>query len=84
MPINSEICEMWANKSWVEVSIEDALRRYDPDRRKRCPECHGQVRAHKSGDDGMKAHFEHFVAHKGCSKSVAFNGMQSRHPKAIS
>ncbi|MGO4639590.1 hypothetical protein AB4Z43_14215 [Mesorhizobium sp. 2RAF45] len=83
MPINSEMFEMWANKAWLEVSIVDALDRFDASRKKRCPECHGQVRAHRSGDDGMRAHFEHFIAHAGCSKSTAFAGTRYRHPKAI-
>jgi hypothetical protein len=28
--------------------------------RVRCPECHGRVRAHGVGRDGMAAHFEHY------------------------
>ncbi|MEI5677361.1 MULTISPECIES: hypothetical protein [unclassified Mesorhizobium] len=84
MAINSEICEVKARGEWVAVSIEDALRMLHPDRTKRCPECHGAVRAHSHSKDGMRAHFEHLIAHKGCSKSTAFDGQPSTHPKAIS
>ncbi|RVI86469.1 hypothetical protein CN190_14430 [Sinorhizobium meliloti] len=68
---------------WTTISIEDALR-LDASRTKRCVECHGQVRAHGSGQNGMRAHFEHFRRHEGCSKSDAFSGARSRHPKALS
>jgi len=78
-------CEVKVGKDWVIVPIDKALGLH-PDRIKRCPECHGRVRAHKTSVDGMRAHFEYFVAHTGCSRSrsVPFSGESTPHPKAIS
>ena len=69
--------------SWEPISIDKALGLH-PERVKRCSECHGQVRAHKLGTTDQRAHFEHFRAHEGCSRSVEYAGTLSRHPKAIS
>ena len=77
------MCDMWANKEWVSTPIEDALSKYDATRTKRCPECHGQVRAHKAGENGMRPHFEHYDRHTGCSLGDAFLGTPSMHPKAL-
>lgn len=78
-----DTCELWANKQWVEITIEDALR-MDESRKKRCVECHGQVRAHSASEDGMRAHFEHLRAHPGCSRGHVYDGTSTRHPKALS
>ena len=80
-----DTCEVKVGKDWVVITIDKALELH-PDRIKRCPECHGKVRAHKTSVDGMRAHFEHFDAHAGCSRSrgVRFSGRSTRHPKAIS
>lgn len=76
-------CEVKRAGVWVRISIQDALE-MDSVQLKRCPECHGRVRAHKDGKDGPpQAHFEHFDAHAGCSKSVKFKGVKSAHPKAV-
>lgn len=79
-----EDCEVKVGKKWVTVSIDRALGLH-PDRVKRCPECHGKVRAHKAGVDGMRAHFEHFIAHDGCSRSrsVKFSGASTTHPRPL-
>jgi integrase len=50
----------------------------------RCHECHGRVVAMKDYSTGAKAHFEHQVAHKGCStKERTYCGIQSFHPHAL-
>lgn len=81
MAVASDHCELWANKMWVEISIDDALASYSG-RKLRCRECNGAVRAHKEGD-GNPAHFEHLEAHQGCSKSFRYSGTPSRHPRAL-
>lgn len=79
----SETCELWANKTWHTVTIDEALTSYS-ERELRCPECFGAVRPHKASADGsMKAHFEHRIGHKGCSLGHYFDGIQTKHPKPI-
>ncbi len=79
----SEVCELYANKTWHQIGIEDALEKY-AERDLRCPECLGAVRAHKASQDGtMQAHFEHKVGHKGCSLGHYFDGNPTRHPKPL-
>jgi len=71
-------CELWADKAWHVLTIDDALR-YPRDRVMRCRECHGQVHAHRAGG-GQSAHFEHEKRHEGCSRSDQFGGIKSPHP----
>ena len=79
----SDRCELWANKTWHDIGIEDALTIYR-ERDLRCPECHGAVRPHKASEDGqMKAHFEHRIGHSGCSRGHYFDGQPARHPKPL-
>jgi hypothetical protein len=77
-----QTCEVKAFGKWELITIDKALA-LNKDRLKRCPECHGRVRAHNAGSDGTPAHFEHFREHKGCVRSYTFDGSHSMHPKAI-
>lgn len=79
----SDTCELWANKTWHLINVEDALTKY-AERELRCPECHGAVKPHKAAADGTtRAHFEHKVGHPGCSLGNYFNGIQAPHPKPL-
>jgi uncharacterized protein with PIN domain len=82
MPLSE--CELWANKSWVLIGIEQGNAMAG--RRMRCPECNGRVMPHQEGKNGEKAHFEHEKRHTGCSLGDCFDSKQprSRHPSAIS
>ena len=84
MAVGATIAQMKVRDTWIDISVEDALHRFDSSRTKRCLECHGQVRAHAEGSNGNPAHFEHLQAHAGCSKSMAFGGVASMHPKPLS
>lgn len=75
-------CDVWRGDVWEEIGIDEAL----PIRSEylmRCCECHGRVRAHKKANNGMRAHFEHRIAHKGCRRSTRFSGTPSLHPDAV-
>ena len=79
----SDTCELWANKTWHAISIEEALTSY-AERDLRCPECLGAVRVHRaSGDGSMRAHFEHRIGHTGCSRGHYFDGTPSQHPNPL-
>ena len=75
---NQPTCELRLRGEWVPIGLSEALRLHSS-RDKRCPECHGKVRAHKEAENGMRAHFEHFEAHEGCSLGPVFSGHRSRH-----
>jgi hypothetical protein len=76
-------CEVKVKGEWITRTIDEALRLHR-DRELRCSECHGRVRAHHQAQDGsMKAHFEHFQRHEGCSRSWCFGGTRFVHPKAL-
>ncbi len=79
----ADTCELWANKVWTPVDVASVLTKYTG-RKLRCRECHGAVRAHSAGKDGMRPHFEHLVGHSGCSLGHYFDGTQTRHHKALS
>lgn len=80
--VKAVICEVWRGNGWQEIGIADALSiRWDSFMR--CCECHGRVRAHREANNGMRAHFEHRVAHDGCSLSTKFSGAQSPHPDPL-
>ena len=79
----AEACEMRVRGQWVTIPLDDALDKYDASREKRCIECHGAVRAHREGDNGMRAHFEHLDKHEGCSRGNYFNGTKMPHRKAL-
>lgn len=79
----ADVCEVQVRGAWVPVPLEQALNQLDASRLKRCIECHGRVRAHRQGDNGMRAHFEHVERHEGCSLGPVFNGQKTPHPKAL-
>lgn len=85
MSIDDELCEIKSKGAWVPLPIEDALK-LDGSVIKRCPLCHGRVRAHNKSNNGMRAHFEHFEAHAGCPRPrrAQFSGKVTRHPSAVS
>jgi hypothetical protein len=74
-------CEIKKNGSWELVSVDEA-RALGSSERKRCPECHGKVRAMRAGGD-TPAHFEHAPKHNGCSLSHRFDGSRRPHPDPI-
>ena len=78
----NDICEAKIANRWTVLSIADVLA-LDPRPMLRCLECHGSVRAHNQANNGMRAHFEHFVRHDGCSLKHSFNGKHTRHPDAL-
>ena len=79
----ADACEVQVKGVWVPVSLDEALNRLDASRTKRCVECHGQVRAHRRGDNGMAAHFEHLERHEGCSFGASFNGVKTPHRRSL-
>jgi hypothetical protein len=83
--MEADSCKAKVHGTWTSITIDEALGAY-ADYLKRCPECHGRVRAHRRAKNGMRAHFEHHRAHAGCSLSrgVPFSGHHSIHPEAIS
>jgi len=78
----SAYCEVKIQGRWERISLADALR-LDQSRIKRCPECRGQVRAHKHANNGMRAHFEHFIAHLGCPLTEGHSGPTIPHPRIV-
>lgn len=85
MAVTADRCELWASGTWQNVSVEDVLEKWT-ERKLRCVECKGAVRAHRAGPEGMPpAHFEHRQAHRGCSLChVNTPGDRlSMHPKAM-
>jgi hypothetical protein len=75
-------CELHLRGAWTAIDLETALK-LDKGRTKRCPECHGQVRAHAVAKNGMVAHFEHYDGHAGCSLGDRFDGNHRPHPRAL-
>jgi hypothetical protein len=63
--IHETSCEIKVFGGWQPITLDEALRSH-PSRLKRCPVCHGQVRAHAAGKDGIIARFEHFQRNPGC------------------
>ena len=76
-------CEAWLDNNWQVEMIDDVLA-MDPRPLLRCADCHGRVRAHHQANNGMRAHFEHFEKHEGCSLKSTFKGSRSRHPNPMS
>ena len=75
-------CEVYANKQWQGIDLALALK-MPKTRIKRCPECHGRVRVHSAGSNGMRAHMEHFTRHAGCYRGDCFDGHSRQHPDAL-
>jgi hypothetical protein len=75
-------CEVRNGAGWVSMGIGEALmnRGTFP---MRCPECHGKVRPHRAGTTGQAAHFEHELAHVGCSFSAWDGKTRSVHPVTL-
>ena len=75
-------CEVrQAGGGWTRISIDDAIGRAGD---KRCPECHGPVRAHRAAKNGsFAAHFEHRTLNPGCPLGSAFSGERKPHPHAL-
>ncbi len=78
-----DVAEAEGISGWVELSIADALSRR-PGTRLRCIGCGGQLRAHKLGTTGQRAHFEHRERHEGCPKVTYFDGKSRPHPHPLS
>ena len=77
-----QICEIRDGSEWKQIDIQEGLALKGEDMR--CHECHGRVVPMKQYSTGAKAHFEHVVAHKGCStKERTFSGTRSMHPHAL-
>lgn len=66
-------CEVRVRGVWTRISLEDALR-LDKDRIKRCPACHGRVRANATGRNSRVAHFAHYEANSGCMWCYTYDG----------
>jgi hypothetical protein len=75
-------CELRVREGWQPITLEEALALH-PSRIKRCPICHGQVRAHQAAHNGMMAHFEHVELHPGCYLGSDFDGNPRPHRKAL-
>ncbi|MDI3562539.1 hypothetical protein [Bradyrhizobium sp. Arg816] len=80
---NWDQVELWVRNGWQAISLDEALR-LDKDRKKRCPECHGQVRVHAAGTNGQAAHFEHYENNPGCRFGHNFDGTKRMHRKRLS
>jgi len=75
-------CEVHEGARWKTIGIEEGLKRRTETMR--CHECHGRVVPMKQYSTGAKAHFEHIVAHNGCStKERTFSGTCTAHPDAL-
>jgi hypothetical protein len=82
MTNEQDICEVRTEQGWAKLHVAIALDMpFKP--ALRCPECHGPVRAHKRGTNGMRAHFEHLTLHEGCSLGSNFDGRKRPHPDAL-
>ena len=80
--ISENGCEIKVAGYWQPITLNDALSLY-PNRQKRCPVCHGQVRAHNADKTGMVAHFEHFVLDPGRYLVDSFDGNPRLHRRAL-
>jgi hypothetical protein len=80
--VRDDTCEVKVGGAWTLITIEDALR-LDADKKKRCPACHGRVKAFHASINGMRAHFEHHVAHPGCPRGDSYSGTPSPHPEPL-
>ena len=81
-PHTNDYCEVWGRTGWRKVSVASALAR--PSALTRCIECHGAVRLHVEGPQGVpRAHAEHREGHPGCSLGHYFSGVRSPHPSSV-
>jgi len=67
----SDVCGTWDGQTWNTVGIDEALeiRRRGNWAGGRCVDCHEQVRPHKLGTSGQRAHFEHMNRNPRCSRA---------------
>lgn len=78
----NDYCEVWSRTKWKRMSVANALAR--PSALTRCIECHGAVRLHVAGPEGVpRAHAEHREGHEGCSLGHYFSGTRSPHPYPV-
>ncbi|WP_375688443.1 hypothetical protein [Pseudooceanicola sp. LIPI14-2-Ac024] len=77
----SETCEVLRDGRWKVATIDDFLSA-SRELVTRCFACGGPVRAHRLASNGMRAHFEHRVAHPGCALGSCFDGTSRPHPDA--
>lgn len=76
---NEYQCDIWGAKGWRTVTAQYALTRKGT--LLRCVECHGAVRIHSEGPNGIpRAHAEHRQGHPGCSLGHYFDGTRTPHP----
>jgi hypothetical protein len=75
-------CEVKAFGHWTPLDFDAALK-LASSRTLHCPECHGQVRAHRACSNGTRAHMEHHERHKGCSCGDCFDGLSRPHHRII-
>jgi hypothetical protein len=74
------ICELKVFGGWQPITLEEALGLH-PDRIKRCPVCHGRVRA-RQAENGVGALVEHYITDPGCYLVEAFDGNPRPHRRA--
>jgi hypothetical protein len=75
-------CQINTAGHWGPLGIDEALE--SKREGMRCPACNGPVRPHKEYNNGVAAHFEHHVAHKGCPLiKRTFEEPASPHPDAL-
>lgn len=82
--IQNDECEIEVHGKWTLISIDEGVR-LGPDVLKRCPACHGRMRAHKKSETGAKAHFEHiFLGGTACPRmGIYFTGPASMHSEPL-
>ncbi len=76
-------CEFQERYEWLIMPVVAALH-LNPEIRKRCPECLGEIVACWASGE-LPDRFEHIEPHSGCSlsHSVPFSGTKTQHPKAL-
>jgi hypothetical protein len=78
------ILECEVGPDWIELAIYDALKIPKGTRDMRCRACHGRLHPHKKYVNGTPAHFEHAIAHDGCSlSSYHYSGVPEPHSDAL-
>jgi hypothetical protein len=74
-------CELRVVGGWQPITLDEALQ-LNQDRVKRCPVCHGRVRARQT-EEGASARFEHYVLDTGCYLIEGFDGNPRPHRRAL-
>jgi hypothetical protein len=69
-------------REWIVMPVERALQLADVSIR--CKKCHGGIRLHKAGPNGIpRAHAEHRQRHRGCPLGDCFDGEFRLSPTAL-